>query len=115
MSYENSAGLGVSNHYGARDLSVAGSARGNDIYRQAGYAKDGDLVQAGVLPEGSIVTNIHTVDAGASVGTISVGAVDVSAADGVEVNNVATPLGGQISIAGTIDDGGKIILEYITI
>lgn len=115
MSYENSAGLGVSNHYGARTLSLSGAARGNDIYRQAGYAKDGDLVQAGVLPEGSIVTNIHTVDAGASFGAISVGAVDVSAANGVEANNVTVFGGGQISIAGTIDDGGKIILEYITI
>lgn len=115
MSYENSAGLNVSNHYGARSTSLSGAARGNDIYRQAAYAVDGDLEQAGVLPAGSIVTNIHTVDAGGSVGAISVGAVDVSAANGVETNNVSTPVGGQISVAGTVADGGLVILEFITL
>jgi hypothetical protein len=111
MSYENSAGLGVSNHYGARATSVAGSANGNDIYRQASYAVNGDLVQAGVIPSNAVVTDWHTLDTGAP-SALSVGGVDVLLADGVAAN--AIPASGLIEATG-VADGGKVIIEFYTI
>jgi hypothetical protein len=108
MSYENSAGLGVSNHYGARNLSQSGGARGNDLYRTAEYTVDGDLVVAGVVPAGSVVVDVHTIDS-AAPSAITVGGVSVAAADGTPATEVIA--NGIVAVTG-LDDGGKVIIEY---
>lgn len=114
MSYENSAGLGVNNHYGARNpATTTAGAGGNDTYRTASYTVEDGLVIAGVVPANSIVTKYHTFDVVGAVGAVSVGATQV-AADGTVAGDVNTAASGQISIAGTLTSG-KLLVEFFTV
>ena len=112
MSYENSAGLGVTNHYGGRKVfSAAGGNGGNDVYRTASYVVEDGLTQAGVLPAGATVTEYHTIDTTGTITAVTVGGSSVTGADGTKANNVVVS-GGPIVATGIT--GGKILLTYYT-
>lgn len=110
MAYENSAGIGVLNHYGPRDT---GSAEG--VYNTSGGKNQAVVVFDGedfplrqYIPEDSLVINIVTAFATGAITTATVGGVDVStAAPGAEV---AVADGGELVVEGPTS--GYVIVEY---
>lgn len=109
MSYENSAGLGVNNHYGERNVfSAAGGNGGNDVYRTASYVVEDGLVQAGVLPAGAIVNGYDASNATGTITAVTVGGSSVTGASTTAV----TVTGGPIVATGIT--GGKILLTFYT-
>lgn len=115
MSYENTAGLGVNNHYGPRNTSgVAAGAQGNDVYRTASYTVEDGLVIAGVVPANAIITNYHEFDLTGTATAVTVGGANVKLADGTKANQVVSATGGAITVTGTMS-AGKIMVEFITV
>lgn len=112
MSFENSAGLGVSNHYGARNVGgFDGVKKTSGLTYEAVINFDGDdLPLKKTVPAGAVVTHINDKFATGAVSAATVGAVDVSGADGAEANYVATPLGGDLTVAGPT--AGSVIVKY---
>lgn len=112
MAFENSAGLGVNNHYGARLIGGAqGATKTEGIENEATVNFDGDaLDKKVVVPANAIVTQIVDGFATGAVATATVGAVNIAAANGVEANYVAVPLGGDLTVTGPT--AGTVVVKY---
>jgi len=116
MPYENSAGIGVNNHYGPR---VTGGTSG--VVRTAGveneFLKDLDVEGLGFgFPVPGEGTNSHwvtAVDVSQVEGTVSaqtIGGVDVSAATPEAPVEIAPGNTGVLVLTG--ETGGKVLIEY---
>lgn len=112
MAFENSAGLSVSNHYGARKTGgFQGAKKTSGLTYEATINFDGDALPFKVvIPAGAIVTHINDGFITGTVSTATVGAVDVAGADGAEANYVDVPVGGDLTITGPT--AGSVIVEY---
>lgn len=113
MPYESNTGLNVSNHYGPRDTgNQEGVIKTEGAKNQATVNYDGEAFDFKVyIPAGAVVTNVITDFATGAVSAATVGAVDISGADGTAVNNVDVPLGGLLTVTGPT--AGYVIVEYM--
>jgi hypothetical protein len=112
MSFENSAGLGVSNHYGPRNVGGFDAVKKTSgLTYEAVINFDGDdLPLKLVVPAGAIVTNVKDDFATGTASVATVGAVDISAADGTTATRVPVTLGGDLTVTGPT--AGSVIVEY---
>ena len=112
MSFETAPLRGVSNQYGTRKVGgFQGSKKTSGLTYEATINFDGDnLPIKVVVPAGAIVTHVNSGFISGTVSTATVGAVDVSGADGAELNYVDVPAGGDLTITGPT--GGSVIVEY---
>jgi len=112
MSFEDSAGLGVSNHFGPRAVGGTQGVIGTEgMKNEASVNFDSESVMKVTLPAGSVVTQVVEEFSTGAVTAITVGAVDVAAATGAEATYVATPLGGDVTITGPT--AGTVHVFYI--
>ena len=112
MSFETAPLRGVSAQYGARKVGgFKGVKKTSGLTYEAALNFDGDVLPKKVkVPAGAIVTDIKVGFATGTLGAATVGLVDISGATGVVANNVAVPLGGDLSVAGFT--AGSVIVEY---
>ena len=112
MSFENSAGLGVSNHYGARNVGgFQGVKKTGGLNYEAVLNYDGDILpEKVVIPAGAVVTNIKKNFATGAVSAATVGAVSIASATGTTATRVEVPLGGDLTVTGPT--AGTIVVEY---
>ncbi len=116
--YEDSAGLNVHNHYGARKLgSVAGKIKTEGAENQLTLIVTGETLNSTFLPEvvlpaGSVVTKAvaqvtEAFDLGGTTPTIAVGTADSETTNGVELDETSAETAGYYDItadlAGTWD------------
>lgn len=107
MSYENTAGLGVNNHYGPRaSAATAGGNAGNDIKRTSAYTIEDGFVVTGYVPANALVTGYYTFDLTGTVTAATVGGVDVTGA-----STTAVEASGVLAVTGIT--AGKVLVEYI--
>jgi hypothetical protein len=112
MSFENSAGLDVSNHYGPRAVGGNQGVIGTEgMKNEAAVNFDSDQLVKVEIPVGSVITQIVEEFSTGAVTAATVGAVDVAAATGAEAAYVATPLGGELTITGPT--AGTVHVYYI--
>jgi hypothetical protein len=112
MSFENSAGLGVSASYGARKVGGFDAVKKTSgLTYEAVVNFDGDdLPFKLVIPAGAVVTNIKKNFAAGTVSAATVGAVNIASATGTTATRIEVPLGGDLTITGPT--AGSIIVEY---
>lgn len=112
MSFENSAGLGVSASYGTRKVGGFDAVkRTSGLTYEAVVNFDGDdLPLKVVVPAGAIVTYVKADFATGAVSAATVGAVDISAAVGTDATRVPVTLGGDLTVTGPT--AGSVIVEY---
>lgn len=112
MAFENSAGLSVSNHYGARKTGgFQGAKKTSGLTYEATINFDGDALPFKVvIPAGAVITNIKKNFATGTVSAATVGAVNIAAATGTTGTRIEVPLGGDLTITGPT--AGSIIVEY---
>lgn len=112
MSFETAPLRGVSAQYGARKVGgFEGVKKTAGLTYEAIINFDGDILPKKVkVPAGAIVTDLKVGFATGAVSAATVGAVDVSGATGVVANNVAVPLGGDLTVTGPT--AGSVIVEY---
>lgn len=113
MSFENTAGLGVSNHYGPRNqkgtLGVQTTQDGRKIYSidvEGPYTLENEVI----LPVGAVVENIDTTQT-AAVTTLLAGAQSIAAAVwGTPV--VITDTDGNLN--GTFTGKGRVLITVLS-
>ncbi len=125
MAYETSA-LGdangtnvtsdVSNHYGTRSVGgTGGYVKTEGLYSEFAINVDLSPALPIVLPivTGATVTEIVTANATGAITTLTVGGVDVSAADGAKANYVtlASSNTGAVVLAGPT--AGTVVIRYL--
>ena len=110
MPYQNSAGIGVTNHYGARGTgSVEGVTKTEGAKNQAVINFDGEnFPLRSYVPAGATVTGVITTFATGTVSAATVGAVSVA---GASTTAVKVPLGGLLTVTGP--SAGYVIVEYL--
>jgi hypothetical protein len=115
MSYEDSAGINVKNHYGPRAVGGAmGVARTEGIKNEVSVNFDGDAFDFLVeIPAGAVVTHVLEEFSTGAVSAATVGVVDISGADGAEANYVAVPVGGELTITGPT--AGTVIVYFLNV
>lgn len=107
MSYENTAGLGVNNHYGPRaSAATAGGNAGNDIKRTSAYTIEDGFEVTGYVPANAIITGYHTFDLTGAVTAATVGGVSVTGA-----STTAVFASGELVVTGIT--AGKVLVEYL--
>ena len=112
MSFEDSAGLGVNNHFGPRAVGGNQGVIGTEgMKNEAAVNFDGDQLVKVEIPVGSVITQIVEEFSTGAVTAATVGAVDVAAATCAEAAYVATPLGGELTITGPT--AGTVHVYYI--
>jgi len=115
MTYESNSGLGVKNHYGPRAVGGAQGVIGTEgAKNEATVNFDGEAFDLLVkIPAGAVVTHVMDEFATGAVTAATVGAVDISAADGAEVNYVAVPVGGDLTITGPT--AGSVVVYFLNV
>jgi len=113
--YENTSGLNVNNHYGARSTGgTQGVERTSGAGNEATINFDGDALDFFVeVPAGAVVTEVVDDFATGAIATAVVGAVNIAAADGAAANYVAVPLGGTLTVTGPT--AGSVIVKYLNV
>ena len=113
MPFESNTGLNVNNHYGRRFIGGAqGVTRTEGIKNEAAVNFDGEALGFKVeIPAGAVITHVVEEFSTGAVTTATVGAVDISGADGAEANYVAVPAGGELTIAGPT--AGSVYVYYL--
>lgn len=113
MGFESNTGLGVNNHYGERSL---GGFKGGES-PSAGKEKeitvnfDGEALDfKSKVPAGAIVTEILDFFTG-SIATATVGAQDISAANGAVANYVTVSATADLTITGPT--AGSAVVKYV--
>jgi len=111
MSFENSAGLGVSASYGTRKVGgFDGVKKTAGLTYEAVVNFDGDSLGKNVIvPAGAVVTNVKS-DFATGTPIAFVGAVSIDAADGSAGTRIPVPLGGALAMTGPT--AGSVIVEY---
>lgn len=114
MSFENSAGLGVANHYGARKVGgTEGVVKTAGVVQEFMEDLDSERIGYGfpVVNGQAYVTEVDTTLLGGSVSAITIGGVDVTAA--TPEAPVQIPDGNSGVIAYTGGDGtGKALIKF---
>jgi len=118
MGYENSAFPLTSgtayNHYGARKVGgfKGGEApSGDGAEREISVNFDGDSIPTKVqIPAGAIVTEVVDFFTG-SVSAATVGAQDISGADGAQANYVTISTTADLTITGPT--AGTAVVKYL--
>lgn len=124
MSFETSAfGAGdgsnvtgdVSNHYGQRDIGgTSGVSKQTGYYEEYTINVDSEGLGSTLpITVGAIVTEVISDFATGAITTLTVGGVDISAADGTSTNNVelAASNTGAVVLAGPT--AGNVVLRYL--
>ena len=112
MSFEDSAGLNVNNHYGARNVGgEQGELQSAGAEKEITVNFDGDALGFKVyVPEGAIVTEIVDFFTG-TISAATVGAQDISAANGAVANYVAITTEAVLTITGPT--AGTALVKYL--
>jgi len=113
MGFESNTGLGVNNHYGARNTGgfKGGEAPSAGAEKEISVNFDGDDTGVKVqVPEGAIVTEIVDFFTG-TIGAATVGAQDISAADGAAANYVTVTTTADLTITGPT--AGTAVVKYL--
>ena len=115
MGFENSAGLGVNNHYGQRKIGgTQGTYKTEGGGNEATINYDGDALGFKVeVPAGALVTEVLDDFATGVITVATVGVVDISGANGAVANYVAVPLGGTLTVTGPT--AGRVVVKYINL
>jgi len=111
MGYENSAGLNVNNHYGERVIGgTEGQLPSAGAEREVVINFDGNsLGKKTVVPVGAVVTEIVDSFTG-TISAATVGATDISGADGAVANYVTIGTAGDLTVTGPT--AGSAIVKY---
>jgi len=111
MTIESNTGLNVDAIYGQRDLGgYNGYKKTSGItYEVAINFGNSQKPQGVTVPAGAIITTIEDDMATGTVGSATVGPVDVISA--LSDTKVAVPLGGELLVDGPT--AGTVIVQYI--
>lgn len=103
----------VSTHFGGYQVGNAeGMIKTEGVYNELTINFDGDQIDLPVpVPAGAVVTDVITDFAVGAITTLTVGAVDVSGADGTKATFVEVPDGGLVEAEGPT--GGYVIVKYM--
>lgn len=103
----------VTTHFGSYQVGNAeGMIKTEGVYNELTINFDGDQIDLPVpVPTGAVVTDVITDFAVGAITTLTVGAVDISTADGTKATHVEVPLGGFITAEGPT--GGYVIVKYM--
>jgi hypothetical protein len=113
MGFESNTGLGVNNHYGARNVGGFGGAEAPSAGAEKEISVNFDGDATGVLvqvPAGAIVTEIVDFFTG-SISAATVGAQDISAANGAVANYVTVSTTADLTITGPT--AGTAVVKYL--
>ena len=117
MSFENSAGLGVNNHYGPRAVGgEEGNIKTEGAYNEYSINVDSDQLAFGFpVLQGVVVTEVIDNFATGAITTLTIGGVDISGADGTQSNyvDVAGTNTGAVVLAGPT--AGTIVIRYLRV
>lgn len=113
MGFESNTGLNVSNHYGQRQVGgEEGLVKTEGAGNEAALDYDGDVLgKPVVVPAGAVVTQVLDDFATGAITAATVGAVDISGADGAAINYVPVPAGGELVVTGPT--AGKVVVKYM--
>ena len=103
----------VSNHFGGYQVGNAeGVIKTEGVYNELTINFDGDQIDLPVpVPAGAIVTDVITDFAEGAITTLTIGEVDISAADGTKASFVEIPEVGFVEAEGPT--GGYVIVKYM--
>lgn len=113
MGFESNTGLGVSNHYGARNVGgyEGGEAPSSGKEKEISVNFDGDsLTFKSKIPSGAIVTEIVDFYTG-TISAATVGAQDISGANGAVANYVTITTEADLTITGPT--AGTAVVKYL--
>ena len=117
MSFENSAGLGVNNHYGPRKVGgEEGNIKTEGAYNEYSINVDSDNLSFKFpVLQGAVITEVIDNFATGAITTLTVGGVDISGADGSQLTyvDVASSNTGDVVIAGPT--AGTVIVRYLRV
>ena len=113
MGFESNTGLGVANHYGARSTGgfKGGEAPSAGAEKEISVNFDGDALDVkSSIPAGAIVTEIVDFFTG-TISAATVGALDISAANGAVANYATVVTAGDLTITGPT--AGTAVVKYL--
>lgn len=113
MGFESNTGLGVNNHYGERQVGgfKGGEAPSAGAEKEISVNFDGDSTGVKVqVPLGAIVTEIVDFFTG-TISAATVGAQDISAANGAVANYVTITTAADLTITGPT--AGTAVVKYL--
>lgn len=114
MGFESNTGLGVNNHYGARNTGgfKGGEAPSAGAEKEISVNFDGDDTGVKVkVPAGAIVTEIVDFSLTGTISAATVGAQDISAANGAVANYVTVSATADLTITGPT--AGTAVVKYL--
>lgn len=114
MSFENSAGLGVSNHYGPRATGgTEGVAKTEGTINEFFQDLDGEGIAFGfpVTDGSAYVTEADVSLAGGTITAVTIGGVDVTAATPEAPVQIPAANTGVVALTGG-DGTGKYMIGY---
>lgn len=114
MGYENSAGLGVNNHYGPRDSGgTEGVVKTEGVTDEFMQDLDGDGLSLGFqVTNGSAwVTEADVSQAGGTITAVTIGGVDVTSATPEAPVNIPDANTGVVVLTGG-NGTGKYLIRY---
>lgn len=104
----------VSNHYGQRNVGGGEGRYDSDgAYNEAvvNFDATGPLYTKNVIPAGAVVTQIFDAGATGAITAATVGATDISGADGTELNYVSIATAGELTITGPT--AGTVVVRFM--
>ena len=113
MGFESNTGLGVNSHYGEREVGgfKGGEAPSAGAEKEISVNLDGSSTGVKVeVPLGAIVTEIVDFFTG-SISAATVGAQDISAANGAVANYVTVTTAADLTITGPT--AGTAVVKYL--
>ncbi len=103
----------VSNHYGQRDTGgEQGKTNTYGVENESvvNFTGDGPLYDTQQIPAGAVVTHVVEMNLTGSVSAATVGATDISGADGTEGNYVGISTAGDLTVTGPT--AGKVVVKW---
>jgi len=113
MGFESNTGLGVNNHYGARNTGgfKGGEAPSAGAEKEISVNFDGDDTGVKVkVPAGAIVTEIVDFFTG-TISAATVGSDNIAAANGAVANYVTVSATADLTITGPT--AGTAVVKYL--
>lgn len=111
MGFENSAGLGVNNHYGPRDSGgTEGNIKTEGLYNEYSVELVGTLAFPFPVLEGVKVVGVDKTYATGTVTAVSLGGVSINAASEASPVTIADTNTGVFAQTG--GTAGKLVIKY---
>lgn len=103
----------VSNHYGPRDTGgEQGQTRhaGAEKESTVNFTGEGPLYDTQSIPVGAVITEVLGLGLTGAIATATVGAVDISGANGAVANYVVISTAGDLAVTGPT--AGKVLVKW---